>query len=123
MAAHPRIDAHIHLWGNDVEKYPFGSVRYPGDPPEPGPGPDGGRAVGGEPGFGRPAQLEALLRLERHEACSARVILVLVGPKVVLVVRQQLELRRVKDRRAKVIVDHPAQPEPALRLRKGLRLR
>ena len=39
--AHPRIDAHIHLWGDDPVRYPFGSTRYPGDPIEPGPGPNG----------------------------------------------------------------------------------
>ena len=39
--AYPRIDAHIHLWPDDHEKYFFGRTRYPGDPGEPGPGADG----------------------------------------------------------------------------------
>ena len=39
--AHPRIDGHIHLWADDHAKYPMGALRYPGDPPTPGPGPDG----------------------------------------------------------------------------------
>lgn len=39
--AYPRIDAHIHLWPDDHERYYFGNTRYPGDPPSPGPGPGG----------------------------------------------------------------------------------
>ena len=39
--AHPRIDGHIHLWADDHAKYPMGALRYPDDPPTPGPGPNG----------------------------------------------------------------------------------
>ena len=47
MAAYPRIDGHIHLWADDHAKYPMGSLIYPGDKAEMGPGPAGTWVKGG----------------------------------------------------------------------------